>query len=326
MNSDPPRPASRPLRPEAGAALAWSRSRPGGPRAPSLDDRILAVEARLIAREQAIGAQWQHLVARVRVAVRPRRLLAPLIGVGAAAFVLWWLLRGRGTRGAATIAHAAHTAHAAHAAQPLRGATDLPWMPLFGFVWPLLPQRWRARISPATAATVLGIGVPLLERLLAGRSHPALETVDQVDLARYAGTWYEIARLPQRGDASLEGQPIEHYRFSGNGLQLQQYVTSDGSDRALDGVAQPLAGSGNAKLRRSVWPPWLRWLPLAWTHDWILYVDEGYDMALVGHPNRQSLRVLSRRPRMNPAHLEALLRVAAERGFDIERVQRTEPT
>jgi apolipoprotein D and lipocalin family protein len=102
-------------------------------------------------------------------------------------------------------------------------------------------------------------------------------------------------------------------------------IATDGAPRVTEGVALPLAGSGNAKLRSTVWPQWLRWLPLAWTQHWILYVDEGYDMALIGHPNRLSLRVLSRRPRMNPAHLEALLRLAAERGFAIDRVQVVQP-
>ena len=321
MDRDPPTPASRPLRPEAGAALAWSRPRLRAEHGPSLDDRILAVEARLIAREHAVAEQWQQAIARVRIAMRPRRLMAPLIGIGVAAFVVWWLLRGRGTRRAATIAQAAHAAM-----PPLGGgAMDLPWAPLLGFVWPLLPQRWRTRVSPATAATVLGIGVPLVERLLAARAHPALETAEQVDLARYAGTWYEIARLAQPHEA-CDGQPTSHYRFTGDGLELQQRcISRDGAERVEQGVARPLPGSGNAKLRCSVWPQWLRWLPLAWTQHWILYVDEGYDMALVGHPNRMSLRVLSRRPRMNSTQLEALLGVAAERGFAIDRVQVVQP-
>jgi apolipoprotein D and lipocalin family protein len=321
MDRDPPMPDSRPLRPESGAALASSRPRQRAQHGLSLDDRILAVEARLIEREHALGAQWQRAVERVRGAVRPRRLMAPLIGVGVAAFVLWWLLRGRGTRAASTIAQAAHAA-----VPPFGGAAGLPWMPLLALVWPLLPQRWRTRVSPAAAATVLGVGVPLVERLLVPRAHPALETAEQVDLARYAGTWYEVARLPERHGAPCDGQSISQYRFTGDGLQLQQRcIGSDGIERVKQGVAQPLADSGNAKLRCSVWPQWLRWLPLAWTQHWILYLDEGYDMALVGHPNRLSLRVLSRRTRMNPAQLEVLLRVAAERGFATERVEVVQP-
>ena len=80
-------------------------------------------------------------------------------------------------------------------------------------------------------------------------------------------------------------------------------------------------GSGNSRLRVSLWPRALRVLPFAWADYWILHVDPDYGAALVGHPNRRFLWILSRRPVLPDARLHALIGMAAERGYPVERLK-----
>jgi hypothetical protein len=129
---------------------------PEGPRGASIDDRILAVEQRLLAREQTLAAQFNDLGRQLRSMARPRNPMPPLLGLGAAVGVLWWLLRHR---------------------SPARAAfAGLPWTPWVALAWPVLPAAWRARLLPAPAATVLSLASSLARRWLARTPRPPLAT------------------------------------------------------------------------------------------------------------------------------------------------------
>ena len=279
----------------------------------AIDDRIRAVEQRLIARERALVVRFADLGRRVRHASRPRRLVSPVLGIGVAALVLWGLLR--------RLRPPVEALREGHAEPARAGFAGTPWAHWLALAWPLLPRAWRARVSPATAATLVSLGIPLAQRLLAPPSHAPLATMPQVDLTRYAGTWYEIARLPTPLEAPCDGQPTTHYTPRGDGLQIHERRSHKGSQRSAIGVARVVPDSGNAKLKVSFWPVWLRWLPLAWADHWVLYVDEAYRVAVVGHPDRRHLWLLSRRARVGDAQLGELVRLAAERGFAVDRLR-----
>jgi len=186
----------------------------------------------------------------------------------------------------------------------------------------LLPSAWRARVSPTTAATAVSIGLPLVERLLAGQPHAPLPTATHVDLARYAGTWHEIARLPESFEEACDGQPSTHYALRHGHIEvINRCPGSRGRERVSRGIARVVPGSGNAKLKVSMWPGWLQWLPFAWADYWVLYIDEGYDIAVVGHPDRRHLWFLSRQRKMRPEQMAALMQFAGELQFPVERLR-----
>jgi apolipoprotein D and lipocalin family protein len=290
------------------------------PAAGDLDARIRAAELRIIERDEQVRSQAQQLLHRAQQTVSPQRLKVPLIGIAAVAAlgVVWLVSRSRRSAQPAQ----AGAGHNAVASRPA-----LPWTQLLALAWPLVPAHLRARISPATAAAVTSVALPLLGRVLgADRSSPPPATMSYVDLRRYAGRWFELARLPALFEGPCRGQPTATYLPRGRDIVvINRCADHSGRLRETRGVARVVPGSGNARLEVSLWPRPLRWLPPAWAAYWILYVDEGYDVALVGHPNRRFLWVLSRQRALPAAVMDALLRMAAERGFAVDRLQFNAP-
>jgi apolipoprotein D and lipocalin family protein len=155
-----------------------------------------------------------------------------------------------------------------------------------------------------------------------------LPTVASVDLNRYVGTWYEIAKLPnffQRqclGDVSATYRQLE----GGNVEVLNRCRTSASGEPRFDsatGVAKATDPS-NAKLRVSFLPPALRWLPVGWGDYQVIELDPEYRWVVVGEPRRDYLWVLSRTPALPPGVYESLMKRAAELGFPVDKVVKTQ--
>lgn len=287
----------------------------------SLDLRIAEAEARLIAREAAVQQQWRGLVRQTRRAVEPQRLLLPLLGGFSGLALLRRLFKRSPTH---TTAHPAHPSQ--HAAAPsAAGAIEAVLMGLIPTLYPCLPARWRSKVSPALLTTGLSLGLPILRQLLARRRADEAEapaTASSVDLARYAGRWYEIARLPNTFEARCEGQPTASYTLRGQDVVVtNRCCGAQGDTQVSEGLARVVPGSAGAKLKVSFAPSWLRWLPLAWADYWILDRDEDYTLALVGTPSRQALWLLARTPQIPPEALQALVDRARALGYEVDRLQ-----
>lgn len=295
-----------------------------------LDTRISVVEQRLIAREQRLLSQVQGVRQRATEAIAPRALLLKVAGVAVAGAGLVWALR-RGGRGAD------HRADHGERAPSQAGGPSQLLLSLLPMAWPMLPARWRTRVSPATAATVLSVAVPLIQRLRASRPSSASDaepgvpsvpkgppTVAHLDLVRYAGTWHEQARLPQPFESICEGQPRAIYTPQGGQMGVRNECRSiDGRLRAAEGVARVVPGSGGARLEVTFVPVWLQWLPFVWADLWVLHVDESepdYRVAIAGHPSRKGLWLLSRSPELPADELQRLVAVANDLGYDTSRL------
>lgn len=138
----------------------------------------------------------------------------------------------------------------------------------------------------------------------------------QVDLQRYQGTWYELARLPmffQRNCVQSEA----HYGLRDDGrIEVSNRCRDkDGEWIEAKGVAEPQVEGRTDKL----WVRFDNWasklLPIKGDY-WVLYRDEDYRVALVGHPERDYLWLLSRAPHVDAATRDQLLAVAREQGYD----------
>jgi apolipoprotein D and lipocalin family protein len=168
-----------------------------------------------------------------------------------------------------------------------------------------------------TAGAVLAGAAILSTR---SRRHAPLRTVPRLDLPRYMGRWYEIARLPQRYEKGC------HRVYAEYSLHLDEYVevknscrkgSPNGKVEVAEGKGFPVAGSSNSKLRvQFFWP---------FRGDyWVLELDPDYAYALVGAPDRESLWILSRTPTLDHDVLERLVQLADQKGFPVEKLLLTD--
>ncbi len=156
-----------------------------------------------------------------------------------------------------------------------------------------------------------------------------LRVVPSIDPERYAGTWYEVARLPNRFQKKCAGDVAATYTVrSDGGLDvLNRCRKADGQLTSVKGRARVADRRGpNSKLEVRFAPAFLSFLPFVWGDYQIIDLAPDYSYALVGEPGRKYLWVLSRTPRMDEAAYGRALARATEEGFDVSRLIRTEQT
>lgn len=153
-----------------------------------------------------------------------------------------------------------------------------------------------------------------------------VKTVPSVDLKRYAGKWYEIAKIPNSFQKKCLSSTSADYAPREDGMidVTNRCRTADGVDEAI-GVARVVAGSNNSKLEVRFAPAWLSWIPMVWGDYWIMDLDPQYTLATVGSPSREYLWILSRTPTISDEQYENALNNATKQGFDTSRVVKSKP-
>ena len=146
-----------------------------------------------------------------------------------------------------------------------------------------------------------------------------LETVPLVDLQKYAGKWYEIASYPlsfQRGCHCTTAE----YTVTDKGYVIVENRCNrdsvNGKASYIKGKAFVTKNSGNAKLKvQFFWPFTGKY--------WIIELPDDYSYAVVSHPNRKYLWILSRTSKMDPAIYDGILARLKQKQFDLTRLQKT---
>lgn len=149
-------------------------------------------------------------------------------------------------------------------------------------------------------------------------AHGPLQVVSHVDLARYVGRWYEIARFPnwfQRNCA----ESTATYRLNEDGsiAVLNQCRKEPGRElESAEGTAWVVDPATNAKLKvQFFWP---------FRGDyWIIDLGPDYEYAVVGHPSRDYLWILSRTPQMDEAAYNRILQRLRQQDYDVTRLIKT---
>lgn len=166
----------------------------------------------------------------------------------------------------------------------------------------------------------------LLVATLALRQDAPPKTAASVDLQRYAGRWFEIARFPNRFQRDCKGDVVVFYTMRSDGrLDVDNRCRrTNGSTNRAVGVARLATGDGsNSKLEVRFAPAWLSWLAAVCGDYWIVGLEAGYQLAVVGSPDREYLWVLSRSPSPPEADVTRLIAIAREQGFDVTRLEPT---
>jgi apolipoprotein D and lipocalin family protein len=156
-------------------------------------------------------------------------------------------------------------------------------------------------------------------------------TVASVDLARYAGTWYEIARLPMWFQRHcVDSKAVYTGRADGTIGVHNECVTDEGGVAKADGIATVVDTKTNARLN-VVFDNWFARL-FGSSRDgnyWVLDLDPEYRTALVGTPDRRYLWILARSPQLDEATYRRLVELGKGFGYPVEdliRDQRHAPT
>jgi apolipoprotein D and lipocalin family protein len=167
----------------------------------------------------------------------------------------------------------------------------------------------------------------ILATFLVMTAAASLPTQDGVDLARYSGRWYEIARLPNRFQESCARDVVATYTLRPDGRVdvLNECQRKDGEIKTARGVARRADEKGPAsRLKVRFAPAFLSFLSAVWGDYWIVELDRDYRHVIVGEPSRKYLWILSRTPRMDSGVYDSLVARARTLGFDTERILRTE--
>ena len=161
----------------------------------------------------------------------------------------------------------------------------------------------------------------LLLACAAWPSHAAepVKAVAQLDISRYAGQWYEVARLPVFFQRRCVTDVNAGYTLRDDGLIGVRNAcrTQDGDTDVSEGVARRVEGAaGQLEVRFA--PDFLGWLPFLWADYWVIDLDPGYQWAVIGEPRRKYLWILSRTPDMEREVFERIRQRAIAMGYELD--------
>jgi apolipoprotein D and lipocalin family protein len=156
---------------------------------------------------------------------------------------------------------------------------------------------------------------------------PPVATIAALDVPRYMGTWYEIAKFPNRFQAKCIANTRAQYlaQTDGSVQVLNSCTTADGTIDAL-GLAKQVGATNSPKLQVRFAPAWLSWLPQVWGDYWVIDLDADYQLAAVSDAKREYLWVLSRAPQVNTKVYDALIERLKAQHFDVQKLERSAQT
>jgi apolipoprotein D and lipocalin family protein len=145
-----------------------------------------------------------------------------------------------------------------------------------------------------------------------------VSAVRALDLDRYAGSWREIASIPQFFQRKCASGTTAVYARLPDGMASvdNSCMTKEGGRIAAEGRARIVDPQWPAKLEVTFLRflgEWRFWFAADY---WVIGLDPGYRWAVVGHPSRTYAWVLSRGPRLSPPDLAAVLEILRAQGYD----------
>ena len=167
--------------------------------------------------------------------------------------------------------------------------------------------------TPVVAGAIVGSAIYTVYKRRR-RLNPV--TVSKVDLNRYAGRWYEIARFPQRFERNCTNVEAHYTQKPDGSIQVINRCLKNGKLKVSTGKATVTDTYTNSKLKVSFF-----W-PIEGDY-WIIGLDRDYKWALVGSPDGDALWILSRNPVLAQKTLAEILAIAAYKGYNLAKLEYT---
>jgi apolipoprotein D and lipocalin family protein len=167
------------------------------------------------------------------------------------------------------------------------------------------------------ALTLTLLVVFQIKQSRAAAGSPPLQTVAHVDLTRYVGQWYEIARYPNSFQNGCVGSSAQYTLRADGEIDVVNSCRDGktGETRQAKGRAWIVDPASNARLKVSFFWPFRG-------DYWIIDLGKEYEYAVIGTPNRNYFWILARQPTMDDAVFSTLVQRAAGQGFDPSRIRR----
>lgn len=156
-------------------------------------------------------------------------------------------------------------------------------------------------------------------------SVPPLTTINALDVPRYMGTWYEVAKFPAWFQKKCVADTRAEYSLLPDGkVQVINLCRQEnGEMKEAVGSARQIGDKTSAKLEVRFAPAWLYFIPAVWGDYWFIDLDPEYQLVAVSEPKREYLWILSRSTKVDSAAYDALLGRLTRKGFDLQRLEKT---
>ena len=143
-----------------------------------------------------------------------------------------------------------------------------------------------------------------------------LEVVSKVELEKYLGKWYEIARLPAKFQEGCNETTATYTLLDNGTISVLNECKKNGKMKLAKGKAKVVDKTTNAKLKVTFFWPF-------YGDYWIIKLGDDYNYAVVGTPNREYLWILSRTPQMDDKLFSELEDFVKSKGFNVENLIKT---
>ncbi len=151
------------------------------------------------------------------------------------------------------------------------------------------------------------------------KEYGTLDVVPHVDLKKYLGKWFEIARLPARFEEGCSDITATYSLKKNGSISVLNECKRNGKVKVAKGTAKVVDESTGAKLKVTFFWPF-------YGDYWIINLGNNYDYAVVGTPNRKYLWILSRTLQMDDKLFSQLIDFVKSKDFDVQSIIRTNHT
>jgi apolipoprotein D and lipocalin family protein len=149
-----------------------------------------------------------------------------------------------------------------------------------------------------------------------GKNERPLDTVNQLDVEKYMGKWYEIERLPNSFEEGLKCVTAEYTLLDDGKIEVLNSGVNEesGELQSSKGIAKSANDEAPGELKVSFFRPF-------YGDYFIMDLDDNYQYVLVGAPSREFLWVLSRTPHLDAQIVSSLKKKAERAGFPIDQMK-----
>jgi apolipoprotein D and lipocalin family protein len=182
-----------------------------------------------------------------------------------------------------------------------------------------------SRFSMLVSASLIVLGICSSQATAQAADAAPVKTIASLDVPRYLGTWYELAKFPNWFQKKCVGNTKAEYslRPDGNLKVLNSCKTANGEVSDAEGTARQIGAKDSPRLEVRFAPEWLSFLPMVWGDYWLVDLDPQYQVAAVSDPKREYLWVLSRTPQLDSRIYDDLLLRLKQQQFDVRKLELT---